>query len=145
VHEDLPYNHEGLLVHRLFLWLAIHAPWSRRWIAALDDRIGNGNVNWVKRWWQDLEVVGGRTVKPKQANARDLDLARRLDPAKQKMAYYPASMMPPADAKEPFPVDRKRALKMAERLETPAGAEARRRAGGPRPAIYQPPPPKGAG
>lgn len=106
---------------------------------ALDDKIGNGNVNWVKRWWQDLEVVGGRTVKPRQANARDLDLAKRLDPAKRKMAYYPASMMPPPDAEEPFPVDRKRALEMAERLETPAGAEARRRASGPRPAIYQPP------
>jgi hypothetical protein len=125
--KTCPYNHEGLLVHRLLLWLAIHVPWSRRWLARLDDQVGNGNVNWVKRWWQDLEVVGGVVRKPKLANALDLDLGQTPDPAKQKIAHFPAALMPPPDLAEPFPVDRKQAL-AADQLETPAAA-CRRRSG----------------
>lgn len=109
----------------------------RRRLAALDDRVGNGNINPVKRWWQDLEVVGGQVRKPKLANARDLDLGKPMDPAKQKIAHYPAATTTPPDLATPFPPDRKRAL--AERLETPSAARARRRNGGPRPAIYEPP------
>jgi hypothetical protein len=130
--KTCPYNHEGLLVHRFFLWLAIHAPWSRRWLAVLDGRVGNGNLNWFKRWWQDLEVVGGKVRRPKFADARDLDLGKTPDPAKPKIAHYPAAAMPPPDCATPFPPDRKRAL--AEQLESPAAVIERRRRSGARPA-----------
>ncbi len=139
--KTCPYNNEGLLAHRLFLWLAIHVPWSRRWIADLDDKVGNGNINRVKRWWQDLEIVGDRTIRPKLANARDLDLGKDIETRRKTIAYFPASTMPPPDAGDAVPVDRKLGLAMAEKLETPGEAEARRRDGGPPPDIYRPTPP----
>ena len=109
-----------------FLWMAIHLPFTRKWLAILDDRIGNGGLNPVKKWWFDLEIVDGVARWAKGANARDLDLGKKMpDPSKQSIAYFPAEAMPPPDAKEPVPVDRKAGLRAAETLETPA--EARRR------------------
>ncbi|MSP97865.1 MAG: Fe-S protein [Betaproteobacteria bacterium] len=121
--KTCPYNHEGLLAHRVVLWAAIHLPWARRWIVRLDDRIGNGAINAVKTWWTDLEIVEGRIVPPKGTNRRNLSVGK---PAKvQEIAYYPAAAMPPAAAKDPVLVDRKAAL--AVQPETPAAARARRR------------------
>ena len=48
-----------------------------------------------------------------------------MDPTKQKIAYYFADAMPPADHLEPFPVDRKAALAALVSVETPD--QARRR------------------
>ena len=121
--KTCPYNHEGLLAHRVVLWAAIHLPWARRWIVRYDDRIGNGAINAVKTWWTDLEIVEGRIVPPKGTNRRNLSVGK---PAKvQEIAYYPAAAMPPAAAKDPVLVDRKAAL--AVQPETPAAARARRR------------------
>lgn len=106
--KTCPYNHEGLLAHRAFLWAAIHLPLTRRWIVALDDRLGNGSINPVKTWWTDLEIVDGRIVAPRSANRRGLSLGK---PAKaQAIAYYPAAAMPPPGAQQPIAVDRKAAL-----------------------------------
>lgn len=121
--KTCPYNHEGLLAHRVFLWAAIRLPWLRRWIARYDDRIGNGSINAVKTWWTDLEIVDGRVVRPKGTNRRDLSIGKPVKP--QKIAYYPAAAMPPPDAKAPVPVDRKAAL--AATPESPAAARARKR------------------
>ena len=120
--KTCPYNHEGLLAHRAFLWAAIHLPWARRWIVQLDDRIGNGSINPAKTWWTDLEIVEGKVVAPRGTNRRGLALDKALKP--QKIAYYPAAVMPPPDAKQSFPVDRKAALTVAP--ESPAAARARK-------------------
>jgi len=88
-----------------------------------DDRLGHGRINRIKKWWLDLEVVGDRTVAPKRVNRRELDIARKVDPADQKMAYYPAAVMPPPGAKEPVPLDRKAALEV--RLEPAQTARLR--------------------
>jgi reductive dehalogenase len=106
--KTCPYNHEGLLAHRALLWAAIHLPFTRRWIVALDDRVGNGSINPAKTWWTDLEIVDGRIVVPRGANRRGLSLDKPLKA--QEIAYYPAASMPPPDAKGPVPVDRKAAL-----------------------------------
>ncbi len=121
--KTCPYNHEGILAHRVFLWAAIHLPWTRRWIVAADDRVGNGAINPVKTWWTDLEIVEGRIVPPKGTNRRGLAPGKAVKA--QEIAYYPAAVMPPPDAKVPVPVDRKAAV--AVQLETPAQARARRR------------------
>jgi len=137
-----PYNHEGLLYHKAFLWAAIHLPFTRRWIARLDDKVGNGRRNLVKKWWHDLELVDGVCVTPRAgSNQRELDLGKKMDPAKQKIAYYHANMMPPPDQKGPHPVDRKAALAAAALIETPTQALERRRSGGATPAHYIPTPP----
>ena len=67
----------------------------------------------------------GVCVVPRGVNERDLDLAHKIDPAKQKMATYPANAMPPADHGEPFAVDRKAALTATAALETPDQARMR--------------------
>jgi len=120
--KTCPYNHEGLLAHRLFLWAAIHLPWARGWIVRFDDRIGNGSINPAKTWWTDLEIVDGKVVAPRGTNRRELAPGKPVKA--QEIAYYPAAAMPQANAKDAMPVDRKAAL--AVRLETPAAARARR-------------------
>jgi|CXWL01.1.fsa_nt_gi reductive dehalogenase len=119
--KTCPYNHEGLLAHRMFLWAAIHLPWTRRWIVRFDDRIGSGAINAVKTWWTDLEIVDGKVVPPKGTNRRNLSVGKPVKA--QEIAYYPAAAMPPPDAKVPVSVDRKKAL--AERPESAAAARAR--------------------
>lgn len=131
--KTCPYNHEGLLWFRPFLWMTINWPWSRKTIALLDDWIGNGRLNPVKKWWFDLEIVDGRALTAKGANARELDLKKKLDPDKQSIAYFPASDMPLPAADEPVPVNRKAGVAMAGELETPDEARTRHRAGRPRP------------
>ncbi len=121
--KTCPYNHEGLLAHRAFLWAAIQLPWTRRWIVRLDDVIGNGSINAAKTWWTDLEIVAGKVVPPKGTNRRELEAGKALKP--QKIAYYPAAVMPPPDAQVAVIVDRKAAL--AEKPESPAAARARTR------------------
>jgi ferredoxin len=121
--KTCPYNHEGLLAHRAFLWAAIHLPWTRRWIVRFDDRIGNGSINEAKTWWTDLEIVDGKVVPPKGTNRRGLAIGKPLKA--QEIAYYPAAAMPSPDAKAPVLVDRKAAL--AEQPESPASARARTR------------------
>ncbi|MGE5148126.1 MAG: Fe-S protein, partial [Candidatus Eiseniibacteriota bacterium] len=141
--KTCPYNHEGLLYHKFFLWLAMHVPAARKWIADMDDKVGNGRRNPVKKWWRDLEWLReGYSVEPKAGtNQRDLDVDRELDPSKQKIAYYHANMMPRPNVIEPQPVDRKAALAAGALLETPAEARARLKAGKPAPAHYTPTPP----
>jgi reductive dehalogenase len=121
--KTCPYNHEGLLAHRVFLWAAIHLPWARRWIVRYDDRVGNGSINPEKTWWTDLEIVDGKVVPPKGVNRRNLSVDKPVKA--QEIAYYPAAAMPPPGAKTPVPVDRKAAL--AVRPESPASARARTR------------------
>jgi len=121
--KTCPYNHEGLLAHRVLLWAAIHLSWTRRWIVRLDDRIGNGSINPVKTWWTDLEIVDGKVVPPRGVNRRNLSIGKAVKA--QEIAYYPAAAMPPPDARVAVTVDRKAAL--AERPESPAVARARMR------------------
>ena len=67
-----------------------------------------------------------------------LDLDHKIDPAKQKMAYYNADLMPPPDQTEPFAVDRKQAMAAGAKLETPADARMRKARGGAPPTHYLP-------
>ena len=70
-----------------------------------------------------------------------VDLEHKIDPAKQKMAYYPANMMPVPNDLRPQPVDRKKAMTEAAHLETPDGAAERVTGGKPPPPQYAPTPP----
>jgi ferredoxin len=139
-----PYNNEGLAIHRALVWVATKFPFTRRFLARLDDRVGNGEINPVKRWWTDLEVVAGKIVKPKHVNRRGLDVAKGDSlKSKQKIAYTNADMLPPPDFRQTFKADRKAGVEAAAILETPAEARARIKRGGPMPAHYVPTPPMG--
>nr|MDJ0948006.1 hypothetical protein [Alphaproteobacteria bacterium] len=100
----------------------------------------------AKKWWLDLEIVDGVCVEPVAGtNQRDIDLSLNTDPAKQKMAYYHADMMPVPNDTHAQPVDRKAALAAAELLETPAEARARKARGEAPPKHYAPTPPAEGG
>ncbi|MGE3245650.1 MAG: reductive dehalogenase domain-containing protein [Beijerinckiaceae bacterium] len=139
---------DGPLLTRMASWLGINAMWLKPvlvpFAAWLDDRLGNGVRNPVKKWWFDHEIVDGVTVAAKGSNQRDIEPEKKLDASKQKMAFYHANMMPPPDMLDPLPVDRKAALAAKDLLETPAEARARIARGGPAPAHYTPTPPLGA-
>ena len=125
--KTCPFNIEGVLAERIVLWSAIKLPFTRRFIAKLDDRVGNGSINWVKKWWWDLEWTNGRAVvPPKGTNARELDLDGGRIAARQKIALYEPDMMPAGDNRSvPVKLDRKEAIRRGEQAERPAAARAR--------------------
>ncbi|MFL2805908.1 MAG: hypothetical protein ACJ0BI_02765 [Paracoccaceae bacterium] len=137
---------EGPLMTRVASWLGINARFLKPLIIPiavwLDDWLGHGIRNPLKKWWLDLEIVDGNAVHPtKGVNERDLNLSHKIDPEKQNMAYYHANDMPPPNTKVPILVDRNKALKAKELVETPAEALLRTASGGKKPDHYVPTPP----
>ncbi|MFV2070708.1 MAG: 4Fe-4S dicluster domain-containing protein, partial [Pirellulales bacterium] len=141
---------DGPLLHRLGSWLGINALWLKPVLAPiairLDDLLGNGNPNDAKKWWLDLEVIGehsfkydagNHVVKAKGANRPAIDPKKRVN-HDTKIAYYPASTLPPPDLRGPYPADRKLGLELAARAETVEQALARRARGGKIPDAYIP-------
>jgi ferredoxin len=132
---------DGALLTRVASWLGVNAMWLKPLMVPFatwfDDWIGNGRRNPAKKWWFDHEIVDDAVVEAR-ANERDIDPARAVDPANQKMAYYHAAMMPPPNDPAPHVVDRKAAMAAKDLLETPAEARARHAGGGPKPAHYVP-------
>jgi ferredoxin len=137
---------DGPLLTRIASWCGVNAMWLKPLLVPiavrLDDWIGNGKRNPAKKWWLDLEIVDGACVAPKGVNQRDLDLSHKIDPAKQNMAVYPASMMPVPNDNSPQAVDRKAALAALAMMESPLQAKERKARGGPKPMHYVPTPPK---
>ena len=135
---------DGPLATRIASWFGVNAMWAKPLLVPiavrLDDRVGNGRRNPVKKWWFDLEIVDGVCVEPKGVNRRELDVNLKIDPLQQKMALYPASMMPVPNDNSPQPVDRKAALEAMAAAETPAQAQVRRARGGAKPLHYVPTP-----
>jgi len=125
--KTCPFNIEGVLAERAILWSAIKFPFLRSFIAKLDDRVGNGSINTIKKWWWDLEWSEGRSVKPlKGTNVRGLDLARGRIADKQRVAIYPADVLPAGDAiGVPVRLIRKEAVQRGLDAESPAAARVR--------------------
>lgn len=128
--KTCPFNIEGVLAERTFLWAAIRLPFTRPWIAKLDDMVGNGSINPIKKWWWDLEWRDGRSIVPeKGTNARDLDMDGARVADKQKVAIYPADVLPAGDAiGVPVKLIRKEAVERGAAAESPAAARMRVRA-----------------
>ncbi len=133
---------DGGILTRTASWLGVNAMWLKPMMvpfaAWLDDAVGNGMRNPVKKWWFDHEIIDGVATDAKATNQRDIDVKRYLPPEKQKIAYYHANMMPPPDVGETFPVDRKAAIAAKALLETPDEARARKARGGAIPLHYVP-------
>ncbi|MGY6703460.1 4Fe-4S double cluster binding domain-containing protein [Roseinatronobacter sp.] len=99
--KTCPWNLEGLLVEEPFRRLAIALPSVAPVITALDDKLGRGSINPVKKWWWDIELdpAQGRYVAAKATNIRGLNRDLKLKAEDQTLAVYPADVMPP-----PLPV-----------------------------------------
>ncbi len=135
-------NADGSLLHRVGTWLGLHARWLKPLIVPiavrLDDALGFGRRNPVKRWWQDLEIVDGKTVKPSATNERDIDPSADVSGSKSPVGYYHAADMPAANAPGPVAVNHRAAIQRAGLLETVSQAQARRQRNEPPPAHYVP-------
>jgi ferredoxin len=132
---------DGPLLQRIASWCGIKVPRLKPLLVPvavkLDDWLGNGARNPVKKWWFDLEVLDGVCVEPvKGVSQRDLNLERSIDPSRQKIAYYSANAMPVPNDLTIQIVNRKAAVASAADLESPAAAAERVRRGGAAPAIY---------
>ena len=119
-----PWNKVDFPLHRLGRWLAINAPWTRGFLAKLDDWLGYGNRNPVKKWWFDLTVEDSKVTIPGKTNARDLRTGKK-PPQTHRVAYYTVDMLPPGDCTDAFPFDRKQGLKVTVEMETPEEARSR--------------------
>ena len=138
---------DGGLLPRTASWLGVNAMFLKPALVPiatrLDDKLGNGKRNPVKKWWFDHEIVNGVTIEAKGTNRRDIDPDKVVSATHQKIAYYHADMMPPPDSQTPVQVDRKAALAAAKLVETPAEARERLVAGADTPAHYIPKPTTG--
>ncbi len=135
---------DGPITTQIASWCGVNAFWLKPLLVPiavkLDDVLGHGVRNPAKKWWLDLEIVDGVCVEPtKGVNQRDLDVNRKIDLKKHKVAYYHANMMPPPNSSGmPIAVKRKEGLAAAIKVETVKQALARRAEGGPKPEHYIP-------
>ena len=131
---------DGSPIVRAASWLGVNAMWLKPAMVPIatrmDDWLGHGKRNLAQKWWLDLEIVDGVCVTPQKTNRRDIDPSRKTDASAQKIAYYPAAVMPRNQEPEPLKPDRKRALAAADTLETVAQARARSDRGEAPPSHY---------
>ncbi|HCH23723.1 MAG TPA: NAD-binding oxidoreductase [Oceanospirillaceae bacterium] len=105
--KTCPWNLEGLFKELPFRWVASNLPSAAKTWAKIDDALGNGKVNQVKKWWWDLEMVndGPYTIPLHEVNERALQTSLNLKYEDQTLAVYPANLLPPPYP-FPFPMDR---------------------------------------
>ncbi|MGJ5619694.1 4Fe-4S double cluster binding domain-containing protein [Sulfitobacter sp. MF3-043] len=94
--KTCPWNLEGLFAERPFRWAAMNIPKAAPMLAKLDDKVGKGRLNPIKKWWWDIEVRldGGFDVPRAPVNARDLQTDLDLKFEDQTLAVYPAPLAP---------------------------------------------------
>ena len=128
--KTCPWNLEGLFSEKPFRWAASALPQAAKTLAKIDDKIGNGRINPVKKWWWDLEMVneGPYTIPLHPVNERDLQTSLDLKFEDQTMAVYPANLLPPPYP-YPFPMDREAGIQAYDAMIT-ADEHKRRRAHG---------------
>ncbi|WP_394196965.1 reductive dehalogenase [Litoreibacter albidus] len=135
--KTCPWNLEGLFSEAPFRKLAMTVPQAAKALAKLDDMAGQGQINAVKKWWWDLEMVddGAYRPSPHPVNARGLQTDLELRYEDQTLAVYPAPLAPPPYA-YPYPMDREAGIAAYEAMIPAAEHKARRAAGQPTEHIY---------
>ena len=128
--KTCPWNLEGLFAEKPFRWAAMTLPQAAPMLAKLDDRLGRGGLNPVKKWWWDLELEedGGYRPTRHPVNARGLQRELDLRYEDQTLAVYPAPLAP-HPWPYPFPMDREAGIAAYEALVPAAEYKARLAAG----------------
>ena len=117
--KTCPWNLAGLVREAPFRWAAMNFPTAAKLIALLDDCVGRGKINPVKKWWWDIANDGtGRIVKASETNARGLNTHIRLKYEDQTLAAYPAPLVPPP-VPAPCPIDRESGIAAYKQLLSP--------------------------
>ncbi len=124
--KTCPWNLEGLFAEAPFRWFASHVPSAARGLAKLDDNLGNGSINPVKKWWWDLEMVdeGPYTLAVQDSNKRELQTDLELKFEDQTLAVYPANLAPHPHP-FPFPMDREAGIVAYQEMISPEEYQAR--------------------
>ncbi len=130
--KTCPWNLEGLFKELPFRWAASHLPRAAKTLAKLDDVLGNGSINPVKKWWWDLEMVkdGPYTIPLHNVNTRELQPKLAVQFRDQTLAVYPANLLPPPYP-FPYPMDREAAIEAYQNMITASEYRRRRAAGMP--------------
>ena len=117
--KTCPWNLEGLFAEKPFRWAAMNLPAAAPALAKLDDMVGNGGLNPVKKWWWDLELEedGGYRPTRHKVNARDLQRDLHLKYEDQTLAVYPAPLAP-HPYPYPFPMDREAGIEAYQAMVT---------------------------
>jgi len=128
--KTCPWNLEGLFAERPVRWAASNLPKAAPALARLDDRLGRGGLNPVKKWWWDLELEedGGYRPTRHPVNARDLQPGLDLRYEDQTLAVYPAPLAP-HPWPYPFPMDREAGIEAYQAMITAEDYRARRARG----------------
>lgn len=117
--KTCPWNLEGIFKEKPFRWAAMNIPAFAPALAKLDDMIGNGGLNPVKKWWWDLEVQDDGSYKPTErpVNTRTLQKDLHLRYEDQTLAVYPANLAP-----HPYPypylMDREKGIEAYQAMIT---------------------------
>ncbi|ASJ73759.1 2Fe-2S iron-sulfur cluster-binding protein [Granulosicoccus antarcticus] len=128
--KTCPWNLEGIFKEKPFRWAAMNIPKLAPVLAKLDDAVGNGSLNPVKKWWWDLEVEddGGYRPTQKPVNCRELQKDLHLKYENQTLAVYPAPLAP-HPYPYPFPMDREAGIEAYQAMITAEEYKARLRRG----------------
>lgn len=124
--KTCPWNLEGIFKERPFRWAAMNVPALAPALAKLDDTIGNGSLNPVKKWWWDLEIEedGGYRPTKQPVNERGLQKDLDLKYEDQTLAVYPAPLAP-HPFPYPFPMDREAGIEAYQAMITAEEYKAR--------------------
>ncbi|MDG2340915.1 MAG: 2Fe-2S iron-sulfur cluster-binding protein, partial [Paracoccaceae bacterium] len=124
--KTCPWNLEGIFAEKPFRWMASNMPATAPLLAKLDDKVGNGGLNDIKKWWWDLELKddGGYKAPANPVNRRELDTGLDLKFEDQTLAVYPANLAP-HPWPYPFPMDREAGIQAYQNMIS--AAEYRRR------------------
>ncbi|MBE1284915.1 MAG: 2Fe-2S iron-sulfur cluster binding domain-containing protein [Rhodobacteraceae bacterium] len=128
--KTCPWNLEGLFTQAPIRWAASNIPAAAPVLANLDDRMGNGGLNPVKKWWWDIELdeSGGYRAPKSPVNRRDLQTDLDLKYEDQTLAVYPAPIAPHPYA-YPYPMDREAGIEAYQAM-IPANEYRKRKARG---------------
>ncbi|MBB5516310.1 reductive dehalogenase [Rubricella aquisinus] len=128
--KTCPWNLEGLFAEAPFRWAAMNIPQAAPLLAKLDDKVGNGGLNLVKKWWWDLELGPDGAYRPTMhaLNERDLQTDLDLKYEDQTLAVYPAPLAP-HPWPFPFPMDREAGIEAYQAMVTADEYQRRRDAG----------------
>ena len=128
--KTCPWNLEGLFREKPFRHAAMNWPSAAPALAKLDDMVGNGEMNPVKKWWWDLEMEedGGYRPTRHPVNARALQKDLKLKHEDQTLAVYPANLAP-HPWPYPFPMDREEGIEAYQEMITAEEYKERRAKG----------------
>ena len=124
--KTCPWNLEGIFKEAPFRWAAMNIPSTAKLLAKLDDAVGNGERNPVKKWWWDIEKQPDGAYRPTEhpINFRNLDKKLDLKYEDQTLAVYPANLAPPPWP-FPYPMDREKGIEAYQAMVTAEQYKAR--------------------